>query len=160
MTKSPKKPGESGPDTYEVGYGKPPKHSQFQGGRSGNPGGRRKGVRNLMSDVKRTLKTPVKVKANGRSRNVSTQEGVLMLLREKALRGDRRSLDRLLELAIRFNNEISDIGLGPALSVDDQAILDAYTAEIRNTSMEAPTTPTRANQGARGRPRQEGKKNR
>ena len=37
---------------YEVGYGRPPKDSQFRPGQSGNPAGRRKGVRNLMTDVK------------------------------------------------------------------------------------------------------------
>ena len=46
-----------------VGYGRPPTHSRFQPGQSGNPAGRRKGVRNLMTDVKRMLATPVKVKA-------------------------------------------------------------------------------------------------
>jgi hypothetical protein len=38
-------------DGYEIGYGKPPKHSRFQPGQSGNSAGR-KGVRNLMTDVK------------------------------------------------------------------------------------------------------------
>ena len=32
---------------YEVGYGRPPQHTQFRPGQSGNPAGRRKGVRNL-----------------------------------------------------------------------------------------------------------------
>ena len=45
---------------YEVGYGKPPTHGRFRAGQSGNPAGRRKGVRNLMTDVKRTLRVPVK----------------------------------------------------------------------------------------------------
>ena len=90
---------------YEVGYGKPPPHSQFRPGQSGNPAGRRKGVRNLKTDVKRTLAMPVKVKEGGRTRTRSTQEAALMVLREKALNGDTRALDRLLELAERFNNE-------------------------------------------------------
>lgn len=33
-------------DVYEVGYGKPPKHTRFKKGKSGNPGGRPKGAKN------------------------------------------------------------------------------------------------------------------
>ena len=90
-----------GRNGYEVGYGKPPTHSRFRPGQSGNPAGRREGVRNLKTDVMRTLTTPVKVKEGGRTRTRSTQQGVLMVMREKALRGDARALDRLLELALR-----------------------------------------------------------
>src|SRR6478672_8714805 len=115
---------------YEVGYGKPPKQSQFRPGQSGNPRGRRKGLRNLVTDVKSTLGTPVKVKEGGRTRTKSTQEGVLMLLREKALRGDARALDRFVELAVRFNNDAAEVGSAQALAADDQAILSAYEAEI------------------------------
>ncbi len=59
---------------YTVGYGKPPIHSRFRPGQSGNPAGRRKGVRNLITDVKRTLSMPVRVKEAGRMRKKSTQE--------------------------------------------------------------------------------------
>jgi Family of unknown function (DUF5681) len=88
-----------GRNGYEVGYCKPPTHSQFQPGRSGNPAGRRKGLRNLATDVKRMLATTVKVKEGGRTRTLSTQETLLRVLREKALGGDQRALDLLLGLA-------------------------------------------------------------
>jgi hypothetical protein len=129
----------SGSDSYSVGYGKPPMHSRFRAGQSGNPAGRRKGVRNLMTDVKHTLSTPIKVKEGSRMRKKSTQEGVLMVLREKALRGDPRALDRLLELALRFNNDAAEMSPAQPLSADDQAILDAYVAQCSGAGM-MPTT--------------------
>lgn len=122
---------------YAVGYGKPPVHSRFQPGQSGCPAGRRKGVRNLITDVKRTLMTPVRVKEAGRMRKRSTQEALLMVLREKALQGDGRAIDRLLELARRFNNDPTEPGLAQPLAADDLAILAAYVAE----STGVPTTP-------------------
>ena len=140
-----KDPASTGSDSndYEVGYGKPPPHTQFRAGQSGNPAGRRKGVRNLATDVKRILKVPVKVKENGRSRKISTQEGALMVLREKALKGDPRSLDRLLEYASRFNNDAAEIGLTPC--ADDQAILEAYAAEVAAAAK--PSTPAESPAG-------------
>jgi len=121
----------SGDDSngYAVGYGKPPTNSRFRPGQSGNPAGRRKGVRNLSTDVKDTLRVPVKVKEGGRSRTMSTQRGALMLLREKALKGDARSLDLLIDLASRFNCEPVETEVAKVLSADDQAILAAYVAE-------------------------------
>ena len=52
MTKPPRKPS---CDDYEVGYRKPPSRTRFRKGTSGNPRAKQKGVRNLGSDVKRTL---------------------------------------------------------------------------------------------------------
>ena len=123
---------------YEVGYGKPPTHSQFRPGQSGNPAGRRKGVRNLKTDVMRMLRTPVRVTEGGRTRTRSTQEGALMVLREQALRADPRSLDRLFELAERFNSDPAELGPAEALSADDQAILAAYLAANLPAAMTLP----------------------
>jgi hypothetical protein len=124
---------------YPAGYGKPPQHSQFRPGQSGNPGGRSKGVRNLRTDVRSTLKVPVKVNAGGRSRQISTQAGMLMVLREKALKGDARALDRFVELAHRFNNEPCP-EVAQTVSADDREILAAYAAEIVASTTSTATT--------------------
>lgn len=115
---------------YAIGYGRPPVHSRFQPGQSGNPVGRRKGVRNLMTDVKRTLLKPVRLKEGGRTQQRTTQESALLVLREKALRGDARALDRLLDLAQRFNNDLAEAAAAQPLCAEDQGILDDFAAKI------------------------------
>ena len=131
--------GKPNSKTYVVGFKKPPQHTRFRPGDSGNPGGRAKGVRNLATDVRRTLKGLIKVKEGGRSHKISAQAGMLLVLREKALKADARALDRLLNLGIKFNNE-PDSEAHP-LSTDDQAILAAYAQEIAEAS--APPEPSR-----------------
>ena len=118
---------------------RPPQHSRFQPGSSGNPGGKQKAVRNLGSDVKRTLEVPVRLNEQGKARRVSTQEVPLLRLREMALKGDARSLDRLLELARTFNNGAAIESLGDkTVAAEDQAcILDAYAAEVLSRAISA-----------------------
>ena len=53
---------------FEIGYSRPPRHSRFVPGQSGNPRGRQKGVRNLATDVKRTLEAPVKLTEQGKTK--------------------------------------------------------------------------------------------
>ena len=130
-------------DGYEVGYGKPPLQGRFRTGQSGNPAGRPKGVRNLATDVRRTLATPVTVREGGRRRKKSTQEVLLMVLREKALQGNARALDRLLELALRCNNDGAETGAFQALTTDDQAILDAYVAGRAEAKKNSKTAKSR-----------------
>ena len=54
-----------------------------------------------------------------------------MRLREKALKGDSRSLDRLLYYARIFNNDSEEVTPEASIAEEDQAILDAYAAEIQ-----------------------------
>ena len=114
------------PADGKVGYRKPPTHTRFQPGKSGNPRGREKGLRKFAAEVKRALERPVTLTDQGRSKRVSTQEALVFRLREKALKGDPRSLDKLLELAKTHNSEASEFSGGNDISAGDQAILDAY----------------------------------
>ncbi|MDQ6873376.1 MAG: DUF5681 domain-containing protein [Gemmatimonadota bacterium] len=129
---------ENSEDDFKVGYKSPPQHSRFQPGSSGNPGGKQKAVRNLGSDVKRTLEVPVRLNEQGKARRVSTQEAALLRLREMALKGDARALDRLLALAQIFNNGVAIESLGDkTVAAEDQAILDAYAAEVLSRAVSA-----------------------
>src|SRR5438552_19129935 len=62
---------------YEVGYGKPPRHSRFKTGQSGNPRGRAPGAKNLRTLLSEALKECVIVTENGGSRKVTKREAII-----------------------------------------------------------------------------------
>jgi len=120
-------PGKKKQD-FEVGYGKPPKHSQFKKGQSGNKKGRPKGARNFKTDVIEVLTMPVPVTENGRKRTISTQRATLLRLREKGLNGEIKAIDRLMALAGVHNAEDLASDAQEQLSDTDQEIIDHFLA--------------------------------
>lgn len=82
---------------YEVGYAKPPKQTRFKKGESGNPKGRPRGAKNIAALFTKALKERVIITENGRRRSVSKQEALVKHLVNKALSGDRRLLQLLLD---------------------------------------------------------------
>jgi len=116
----------------KTGYKQPPVGSQFKKGKSGNPKGRPKGTRNFKTDVKATLARPVQVVEGGRSRSISTQQAGLERLREKALKGDQRALDRLIALAERHGEEETAAMAEAKLSEMEVSLLADYEARLRD----------------------------
>jgi hypothetical protein len=62
--------------TYDVGYGKPPRHSRFKKGRSGNPHGRPQGSRNMSTLLDRALNEQVVVSENGKRKTITKRDAV------------------------------------------------------------------------------------
>jgi hypothetical protein len=116
---------------YEVGRGKPPEHTRFRKGQSGNPKGRPKGRRDFNKEIEEVLSAHVVVTENGRPRKVSSRMATLMRLREKALKGDGRAMDRLLELATQHELARHAAQTERALSSTDDAILERYAQSLK-----------------------------
>ena len=119
----------SGPDkdSYDVGYGKPPKSGQFQKGKSGNPRGRPKGARGLKTDLKTELNERVTITENGRPRKLTKQQLMVKQLTAKAVKGDMRAISKLAELAISLLGPDDEVAADTSrLSEDDDAILQQF----------------------------------
>jgi hypothetical protein len=82
---------------YAVGYGKPPKHSQFKKGHSGNPKGHRKrDPKNIETIFNEVLDRKIRVVEAGASRHVTMREVIVTQLAAKAAKGDIAALNLLL----------------------------------------------------------------
>jgi hypothetical protein len=82
-----------------VGYRRPPVHSRFKPGQSGNPSGRPKGSQNLKALFHKILKEEVSLREGSDVRKVSKAEAIMRGLIVGALKGDARSLGVLFRLA-------------------------------------------------------------
>lgn len=84
---------------YEVGYRKPPQHSRFKPGQSGNPRGREKGSLNLQTLVDKALRQKVTVKEQGKPRQITKAEVIATrIVNNAATSGDPRAIRLLMEI--------------------------------------------------------------
>ena len=99
---------------YEVGYGKPPEHTRFRPGRSGNPKGRSKrftGDESVEALFLKNAATPITVIVNGRKRTISSFDAVMVRQFAKAMSGDTRAARELFKLhdrAAQYNKQHAD----------------------------------------------------
>ncbi len=107
---------------YEVGYGKPPKHTRFQKGCSGNRKGRAKGTRNLKTDLKGVLEEELPLTIAGKAVKLSARRAMLIALRNKALKGDVRAISYLIALLERLVPESLVEEVKASVGRDDAAI--------------------------------------
>jgi Family of unknown function (DUF5681) len=87
---------------YKVGYGRPPKATQFKAGKSGNPKGRPKGPKSVGAVLYDILHRRIEVTENGRTRRIPVLEVMLRRLANEAVRSDPRALKLMLSLMDRY----------------------------------------------------------
>ena len=82
---------------YEVGYGKPPRHSRFRTGEpSANPRGRPR--KNMTALLVEGLNKKVTVTENGRRRRIALREAITRQLINQSASADLRATKMLLDL--------------------------------------------------------------
>jgi len=102
--KGPKKPGRN---DYVVGYGRPPKATQFKKGSSGNKKGRSPGVKNVVTLFREAMHQRVTISENGQRRKVTKLEASLIQLANKAAIGDPKAIHAI----INMSRELGDLKL-------------------------------------------------
>jgi hypothetical protein len=106
---------------YEIGYCRPPVHTRFQPGVSGNPSGRPRGSQNFRTLLDRILKEEIPLLDGDQHRRVSKAEAITRRLVIGALKGDARSqmtLFRLAEISGQFEEKPEPITIIERIIVD------------------------------------------
>jgi len=88
-------------DSGGVGYKRPPRHTRFSKGRSGNPRGRPKGS-GVRSAVEKVLGRTVSAMVDGQRRRVPLTEALVLQLAQRALAGDALASRDILKIADQF----------------------------------------------------------
>jgi hypothetical protein len=108
---------------YNIGYRKPPAHSRFKKGRSGNPTGRPKGHLNLMTVLESALKAKVLVTDGGRRVSKSKLEVAITQVANKAASGDLKAVQMVLALMPILEPVIPGTVMTPDLLADREMAL-------------------------------------
>jgi hypothetical protein len=84
---------------YLVGYKKPPKHSQFKKGQSGNPNGRPRGSTNIRAVFQKVVERRVSIRRGENVCKASVVEAMFLAISERAAKGDSKAFNSVMKLA-------------------------------------------------------------
>jgi hypothetical protein len=134
----PKKPAADPSKKYEVGYGRPPKSSQWKRGESGNPGGKKKGAKNGATILNEIMQRKVRITEQGRSRKISVHQGLYLKYLDPALKGNLKAAAYLIDKHEAVQTQEAEREAArivvPRITkgMTDQEAIDAYALMIQN----------------------------
>ena len=114
-------------EEYKVGYGKPPKHTQFPHG-NGPGKGKPKGAKNMKTIVNLAAAAKVPTKINGKVKKISKLELAVHQLANKAAGGDLKAIDKLIALQERYGPEEQSVEPTAEETKADLETLKSYLA--------------------------------
>ncbi|MBE7204544.1 MAG: hypothetical protein INR70_43050 [Parafilimonas terrae] len=136
---------------YEVGYGRPPPHTRFKPGQSGNPKGRAKGARDVKTFLEEALRQEflekVTIVEGGKRRTMTKLQVIVKTNANKAAKGEGRPLRELLALAHRLGllegppSTSEAVAAVTPFCAEDQAIVDRFLARERAREPAANANP-------------------
>ena len=115
---------------YKVGFARPPKHSQFKPGQSGNPKGRPKGTKNLRTDLAEELAEKVTVTEGGQQLVISKQRAMLKSLMARSIKGDTAAARALINLIIGIEQADAERSVVVTTTKEDLEVLEAYRERL------------------------------
>jgi Family of unknown function (DUF5681) len=116
---------------YEVGYGKPPSHTRFVEGQSGNPRGRPPGAKNMKTLLTKALNELVVVTDNGGRRKVSKRAAIVTQLVNRSAKADFKAIQILLGMIRDIESDSDPHSSDPTFTEADQHIIQRIQARFR-----------------------------
>ena len=117
---------------YDVGYSKPPRHTRFVEGQSGNPRGRPAGTKNMKTLLNRALNELVIVTEHGGRRKVSKREAIVTQLVNRSAKADFKAIQILLGMLRDIEGEADPHHSEPTFTEADQQIIQRIRARLRD----------------------------
>ena len=117
---------------YEIGYGKSPRHTRFQRGRSGNPHGRPKGAQNLATMLSEALNEMVTVAENGRRRKISKRRAIITQLVNRSAQADLKATQILLAVMQDVERRSETTPAEADFDAADQKVIEQLIARWRD----------------------------
>lgn len=90
-----------------IGFGKPPRSTRFQKGKSGNPQGRPRGSMNPALALRKSLRETVVVHENGKRRRIPKLHAIMKQAVNRAATGDPKAMQQLIALFRTFEKELA-----------------------------------------------------
>jgi Family of unknown function (DUF5681) len=116
---------------YEVGYRKPPSHTRFVKGQSGNSRGRPRGAKNMKTLLTKALNELVVVTDNGGRRKVSKREAIITQLVNRSAKADFKAIQILLGMIRDIESDTDPHSSDPTFTEADQQIIQRLQARFR-----------------------------
>jgi hypothetical protein len=129
-----------------VGYGKPPEHTRFKAGQSGNLKGRPKRTLDMATVLARTLRAKVVVNENGRRKTITKLEAAVQQVTNKAASGDLKALQLLAGL-VRSAEERTVQAAIPTGALDeaDEKVMLGILKRMESTQKENEENANKSN---------------
>jgi Family of unknown function (DUF5681) len=122
-----------------VGRGRPPRHTQFRKGTTGNPKGRPKGSKNLSTYIMEAARYPVTATVNGRARKISTLQSTTLQLAIKAAGGNQAAMGKFLDWIDEIETRATAVKPTQfPLSAPDVEVLRAAYERMKQCDTEKP----------------------
>jgi hypothetical protein len=115
---------------YEVGYGKPPRHTRFKPGRSGNPRGRPSGSKNLATVLSEALNEPVIVAEDGRRRKITKRQAIIKQLVNRSAKADLRATKILIDIIQDIERRTEPASAETSFSPADEKVIEQLKARL------------------------------
>ena len=118
---------------YEVGYGKPPRHTRFKKGQSGNPRGRPRGAKNLPTLFSEALNERVIVTENGGQRSITKRQAIITQLVNRSATADLRAIKILLDIVQEIERQTEPVSAETSsFTLADEKVIEQLRARFAN----------------------------